>query len=200
MWGLIGIGIVLACANVATADEAAVQHTRDAFAICQSTTTDPVRRMHELERGLALASAAIAADPRHANAHLALFCNQGKQLELAGLSWRSFERLRRAKASIEQALALAPDDPDILAAKGEMLRQLPRLLGGDTDEAERLFRRALERDPNHLASRLFLAKLLVHDERSTAAEEVARAIELADQRGTDEDRAVAHGLAEDLGQ
>jgi tetratricopeptide (TPR) repeat protein len=201
VWGLIAIVIVLACASAAPAEDACVQHTREAWAICQSTTTtDPVRRMEELERGMALANAAIEANPRHARAHFALFCNQAKQLELAGLSWRSLERLKRAKESIDQALALAPDDPDILAAKGEMLRQLPRILGGDTDEAERLFRRALARDPNHLASRLFLARLLVHDERNTAAAEVARAIELAEQRGTPEDRAVAHGLAEDLGQ
>jgi cytochrome c-type biogenesis protein CcmH/NrfG len=154
--------------------------------------------MEELERGLTLANAAVAADPRQARAHFALFCNQAKQLELAGLSWRSLERLSRAKATLEQALSLAPDDPDILAAKGEMLRQLPSLLGGDTDEAERLFRRALARDPDHVASRLFLAKLLVHSERSTAAAEVARAIELADREGTPEDRAAAHALAEDL--
>src|SRR5262245_11841206 len=155
--------------------------------------------MEEIERGMALAAAAIAANPRDARAHLALFCNQGKQLELAGLSWRSFERLSRAKATLEQALVLAPDDPDILAAKGEMLRQLPSVLGGDTDEAERPFRRALARGPNRLASRPVLAKRLVDGERSTAAVEVARAVELADQHGTPEDRAVAHGLAEDLG-
>jgi cytochrome c-type biogenesis protein CcmH/NrfG len=176
-----------------------VRLTREAFVLCRnSATTDPVSRMAELEHGIALASAAIEANPRDARAHLALFCNQGKQLELAGLSWRSLARLSRAKATLEQALALAPDDPDILAAKGEMLRQLPALLGGDPDEAERLFRRALERDPNHVASRLFLAKLLVHDERSTAAVEVARAVELADREGTAEDRAAAHALAEDL--
>jgi cytochrome c-type biogenesis protein CcmH/NrfG len=199
--GLIGIVVVLAGASAARAEDAWLRQTREAWAICQSTaTTDPVRRMEELERGMAIANAAIAANPRHARAHFALFCNQAKQLELAGLSWRSLERLRLAKATLEQALALAPDDPDILAAKGEMLRQLPSVLGGDTDEAERLFRRALERDPNHLASRLFLAKLLVHDERSAAAAEVARAVELADQHGTPEDRAVAHGLAEDLGR
>jgi tetratricopeptide (TPR) repeat protein len=201
VWGLIGSVIVLACASAVSADDAGTQRTREAWAICQSTAqTDPVRRVGELERGIALATEAIEARPRDAHAHFALFCNQAKQLELAGLSWRSLERLRRAKASLEQALALAPDDPDILAAKGEMLRQLPRLLGGDTDEAERLFRRALARDPDHLASRLFLAKLLVHDARSTAAAEVARVIELAEARGTPEDRAAAHALAEDLAQ
>jgi cytochrome c-type biogenesis protein CcmH/NrfG len=191
--------LVLAGASVARADDACLRLTREAWAVCQSTaTTDPVRRMEELERGMALASAAIAADPHQARAHFALFCNQAKQLELAGLSWRSLERLSRAKATLEQALALAPDDPDILAAKGEMLRELPAVLGGDTDEAERLFRRALAHDPNHVASRLFLAKLLVQDERSTAADEVARAVELADRQGTPEDRAAAHALAQDL--
>jgi cytochrome c-type biogenesis protein CcmH/NrfG len=191
--------IVLACAHPALADETGLRHTREALDVCRrTTTTDPVRRMEELEGGMAFANAAIAADPHDARAHFALFCNQAKQLELAGLSWRSLERLARAKATLEKALALAPDDPDILAAKGEMLRRLPAMLGGDSDEAERLFRRALARDPNHLASRIFLAQLLVHNERSTAAAEVARAIEQADRSGTPEDRAAAHALAEDL--
>jgi tetratricopeptide (TPR) repeat protein len=197
--GRIVLGLVLACASAARADDECARLTQEAWVVCQNVaTTDSVRRMEQLEHGMALANAAIAVDPHQARAHFALFCNQAKELELAGLSWRSLERLSHAKATLEHALALAPDDPDILAAKGEMLRQLPSILGGDTDEAERLFRRALAHDPNHVASRLFLARLLVHDERSTAADEVARAIDLADREGTPEDRAAAHALAEDL--
>lgn len=195
----INIAILLVSVSVGRATETCPQKSAEAWAICQSNTpADPIARMAALDRGVALAEAAIAIDPRYARAHFALFCNLAKQLKLAGLSWRSLQRLSRAKATLERALALAPDDPDILAAKGEMLRQLPAVLGGDTEEAERLLRRALERQPDHVAARLFLASLLVQDDRSTAEAEVARAIALAERQGTPEDLAAARALADGL--
>ena len=194
---VIAIVLVSVCASHGA--DLSLEKTAEAWAICQSNApADPVARLAALGRGVELAEAAIAIDPQRARAHFALFCNLAKQLELAGLSWRSLQRLARVKATLERALALAPGDPDILAAKGEMLRQLPMLLGGDTEEAERLLRRALERDPDHVAARLFLARLLVQDDRSTAEAEVARAVALAESRGTPQDVAAARALADDL--
>jgi cytochrome c-type biogenesis protein CcmH/NrfG len=187
--------IALATISVSHAGDACLEKTAEAWAICQSNTpADPIARMAALARGVAVAEAAVAIDPQSARAHFALFCNLAKQLELAGLSWRSLQRLARVKATLERALVLAPDDPYILAAKGEMLRQLPPLLGGDTEEAERLLRHAIERDPDHVAARLFLARLLVQDDRSTAKAEVVRAVALAERRGTPDDVAAARAL------
>src|SRR5262245_42209683 len=57
-------------------------------------------------------------------------------------------------------LALAPDYPAALAAKGEMLLELPRLFGGDPREGERLLRRAVALDPDNTRMRLMLANVL----------------------------------------
>jgi tetratricopeptide (TPR) repeat protein len=195
----IEIAVLLVSISVGHTADPCAERAAEAWAICQGNMpADPIAHMAVLDRGVALAEAAIALDPERARAHFALFCNLAKQLELAGLSWRSLQRLARVKATLERALVLAPDEPDILAAKGEMLRRLPALLGGDVDEAERLLRRALEREPDHVAARLFLARLLVEDERSTAEAEVARAIALAERRGTPEDLAAARALVDEL--
>jgi hypothetical protein len=88
--------------------------------VCQrvdATRGGSLGRIARLEEGVAMSEAAVAADEHDARAHLALFCNLGKQIELSGLSWRIFARLRRARAEIDRAHELAPTDPDILAPR-----------------------------------------------------------------------------------
>lgn len=63
-------------------------------------------------------------------------------------------RFAEAEALYREALALSPDDADVLVALG--------LVAGfqqDFDEAERFFRAALERAPNYLDARLGLVRL-----------------------------------------
>src|SRR5262245_40291978 len=100
-----------------------------AIALCQRIDASPDgdrgARIAQLEEGVVISEVAVAADEHDARAHLALFCTLGKQIELSGLSWRVFARLRRARAEIDRAHELAPSDPDILVAKGEMLRRVP---------------------------------------------------------------------------
>ena len=78
-----------------------------------------------------------------------MFCNLGKRLEMKrrdeGL-FATLGELGRVRKEIDTALALAPDYPAALAAKGEMLVELPRLFGGDLQEGERLLRRAVALD------------------------------------------------------
>ena len=109
-----------------------------------------------LDRGLALAEAAVAADGGDARAHFALFCHLGKRMERAGISLRQITDLRRLKRELDLTLALAPGDPDALIAKGALLLKLPRLLGGDSDEAESLLRQALVVEPDNDTARCYL--------------------------------------------
>src|SRR5262245_256643 len=119
----------------ARADDTSRSLAARALALCESVDrippADPHATLAQLDVGVRTSEAAIAADASDARAHLALFCNLGKQLDLAGLSWRVFGRLRRAQAAIDRAHELAPRDPDVLVAKGEMLRHVPAALGGD---------------------------------------------------------------------
>jgi tetratricopeptide (TPR) repeat protein len=191
------LATVLALVATAQADDVAVRKTQEALAICQQDdpAAEKVVRLAALDHGVEAAETAIAADPQNARAHLALFCTLGKQQGIAGISWRSLQRLNRLKATIDRALSLGPDDADILVAKGEMLRQLPSALGGDRRAAERFFRRAIAADPDHVAGRLFLAEILVENDSPDAEVAVTHALEAAERRGTLQDRAAARALA-----
>lgn len=113
-----------------------------------------------LARGLQLAEDAVAADDHDAKAHFALFCNLGKQMQVTGISFRSWSNFRRLRRELDTTLALAPNDPDALAAKGALLLHLPRLLGGDAVESERLLRQALAVEPDNGPARRYLAEAL----------------------------------------
>src|SRR5215217_2633074 len=81
--------------------------------------------------------------------------------------------LEEALSRFEQALALAPDDPEVIEAIGRILLGLNRL-----EEAEASFLDALELDPDWVAPRMGLAslaarndepfKVVHHLERATA--------------------------------
>jgi tetratricopeptide (TPR) repeat protein len=188
------------CAMLASsvyATDAGSALTADAWRICEADdpSAEKLKRLEWLARGVALAERAIAAEPNSARAHFASFCNLAKQVELSGLSWRSLQRLQRLKQAIDTTLRLAPSDPDALVAKGELLRRLPRMLGGDESRAETYLRRALDHSPGHVAGRLFLARLLVEREAADALAEVTRAVEVAERAGSPADRAAARTLA-----
>jgi len=131
----------------------------DAIALCHSAAgeTDRATRLSLLDRGLALAEAAVAADDADAAGHFAVFCNLGRRLQVAPLGWGSLVGIGRVRRAIDRALALVPDSAQLLTAKGVMLLELPRLLGGDTAEGERLLRRALDVAPGFADAEAALA-------------------------------------------
>src|SRR5262245_20427879 len=140
------------------AEPAGSPAAREAFALCHGVEQLPSdERMPTLERSLVRAEAAVAADSDDPLAHFAVFCALGKSLQLRGVGFGTLRDLRRAKAELETALALAPYFPDALAAKGAMLTQLPRVLGGDTEQGVRLLDYALSLDPSNAETRLLLA-------------------------------------------
>jgi cytochrome c-type biogenesis protein CcmH/NrfG len=111
-----------------------------------------------IERGLAAAESTIAADAGDARGHFAVVCYLGKRMERAGISVRQLSDLRRLRRELDRTLELAPGDADALLAKGALLLKLPRLLGGDVEEAEVLLRQALRVEPDNTAARCFLAE------------------------------------------
>lgn len=68
-----------------------------------------------LEEGLRAIALVLRADPRSAQAH-----------HVAGLLWRKRGDLVRAEAHARQAVALAPDDPELVEALGEALLNADR--------------------------------------------------------------------------
>ena len=96
-----------------------------------------------------------------------------KELLEKGETLASEGLLNEALSRFEQALALAPDDPEVIEAVGRTLLGLNRL-----EEAEASFLDALELDPDWVAPRMGLASLAMrkdellkvvhHLERATA--------------------------------
>ncbi|HVM98129.1 MAG TPA: hypothetical protein VMT89_17170 [Candidatus Acidoferrales bacterium] len=150
---------VIRVASIAGATPRGSVDSHQALALChQADNAIGLERSDTLKRGLQLAERARETDDRDAAAHFAIFCNLGKQIRFAGLSWSSLRHVRRLRHEIDRTLELAPDDPDALTAKGELLLELPGILGGDTDEGTRLLQRAIAVDPSNEATRLFLTR------------------------------------------
>ncbi len=198
MWrSFVVLGMaVLTSRSVGAADPPGSQAARDALALCDAPKDAPeAARADSYARGLALAEHAIDADGKDAVAYFAAFCNRGRRMELAGRSIRNVVEVRRLRSDIDHAVALAPDWPDALAGKGRLLLDLPRVLGGDPAEGERLLRRALDLDPHETAARVRLAHALADrgakDQARTEAERAAR-------DATGDDAADARALAERL--
>jgi hypothetical protein len=130
----IAAGLVL-CAAVARGGqpEPVGPATSEALAFChEADRVSVAERSAVLARGLARAEEAVRAAPRDAVAHFAVFCNLGKRLEMerhGGGLFATLGDLHRVQREIDITLAVAPDYPAALAAKGEMLVELPRLLG-----------------------------------------------------------------------
>lgn len=178
-------GVVLA------ADPPGSATSNESLAVCEQAgnASDPAEKRRLLARGIALGEAAVAADERDAKAHFAIFCNLGKQMRLDGIGLASLVSVRRLRREIDRTVELAPDYADALVGKGALLLDLPRVLGGDAAEGERLVRAALRIDPDFIEAHLALARaLFARGARAEARAEAERALTLAERDG-DRDRA-----------
>jgi tetratricopeptide (TPR) repeat protein len=157
---------------------------QEAIDICDSVSDVPVAEgLKRAEKGLALAEEALAENAQSAEAHYAVFCNLGRQIENARINTSTLSSLKRVRREVDRALELKPDYVPALMGKGALLINTPRFFGGDVAGGERLLRRAIALDPEHIQAHLQLAKSLaargVEDE---ARAEAQKALELAEAR------------------
>src|SRR4030095_3165443 len=106
--------------------------------------------MADYERGLDLASRAVALDEENPDAHFAIFGNKGRILLLQGVGAHPISTRARA-------LERNPNPPDARTAKGGLYRQLPRVLGGSLTVAENCLTKAISINPDAVSARIELA-------------------------------------------
>jgi tetratricopeptide (TPR) repeat protein len=200
--GIVTVIVLGGVVTAARANEASLAKAREAMLLCESVDRmppgDKALKIRRLEEGLQVGEAAVALDEHDPRAHLAVFCNLGKGVDLAGLSWRVFGQVRRMQTEVDRAQTLDPDDVDVLIAKGEMLHRLPGLLGGNKEEGERLLRRAVDLRPDHVVGRLYLARALADDHSPAARASVYEALAVAKRAGAVREQTEAQQLLASL--
>ena len=194
--------LLSAAAALAGEPESIGPVAREALTLCQEAERlPPAERADRLQLGLDRAEEAVRVNPQDPGAHFAIFCNVGLRLRSRS-GWRllaSFGDLSRARKEVDIALLLAPDYSGALAAKGQMLAELPRWLGGDKQEAERLLRRAVELDRDDPRMNLMLAGVLqAAGRRDEALKHASIAVGILEQRGSPDDLATARTLVASL--
>ena len=106
-----------------------------------------------------------------------------KTYAVAGSWFLHHDNLKCAEASLEEAVRLAKvarekADPQLISALGDL--GVLRANKGDTEGAERLFRRAIDYDPNYEQGHVNLALILAKKQKFAEAEaEVDKALKLA---------------------
>lgn len=183
---------------ISSATDLASQAIRECEEGRDATARD-VRKEH-FTRGESLATRAVEADDRNAQAHFAVVCNLGESLRLDGEKLTSVFALRRLMAELDRTLELDPGHLQAMATKGNLLMRLPRMLGGNPKEGERLLSEVVRRDDLAFTSRIVLARTYnERGQRDEAVQLATRAMQIAREQGRAEKLAEAQATLDQLG-
>jgi hypothetical protein len=163
-------------------------------------TNDRAERQRRFTRGLELAQRAVSLDDRSADAHFAVFCNQGESMRIDGESLRDVIGIRSLLRELDRTIELRPDHAGALSAKGTFLVRLPRLLGGDVDRGEAMLHRVITLDPTAVTARISLARVCEYrGRRDEGIEYARRALQFAKELGRADKVAEAQAMLAELG-
>lgn len=127
-------------------------------------------------RAVAEAEAALERNPDSAGANFVYFAAKGRLLLADGLARNLMELRELDRKHLDRAIELDPKYFNALAAKGGVLLDLPRLLGGDPAEGLRLLKQANALNPGGPGTRISLAKALA---RNGQVEEARKHVRIA---------------------
>jgi tetratricopeptide (TPR) repeat protein len=183
-------------------DPSASSLAQQALTECETgrQTTDKAERQRRFSHGLELGQRAVALDDRSADAHFAVFCNQGESMRLDGETLRDVIGLRALLRELDRTLELKPDHAGALSAKGTFLVRLPRLLGGDVDRGEAMLHRVITLDPTAVTARISLARVCEYrGRRDEGIEYARRALQFARELGRADKVTEAQAMLAELG-
>jgi tetratricopeptide (TPR) repeat protein len=144
------------------------------------------RKVAAYEKARDYAKRAKELAPQDAEAHLWYAITLGSWSQAKGLL-RSALGLRELRKEVDTVLRLDPNNIEAHIMAGSIARELPLVLGGDRQEAERHFKTAQRLDPRLTGARLELAQLYVNMGRYADARRELEAL-LAEKAPTDKPR------------
>lgn len=124
----------------------------------RATTDD--QRLAAYDRGRQVAKRAVELAPRHVEGHFWYALNTGRWGQIRGIM-RSLFLLSTVQEEIRTILQLDPQYTPVYLLAGHVFYEVPRLLGGDLQKAEEMFRKGLEQDAHFTAMRVGLGKTLI---------------------------------------
>jgi hypothetical protein len=198
--GFAALGLVLVAATVRAVDPPGTPRSQKVLAVClEARVATAADRGSRLDRAIAVAEEAVAADDRDPVAHFALFCALGERARTGGASLQSLMAFRRMRGEVDRALELEPQYLDALVGKGAFLMNVPRVLGGSRTKGEAMLRRALALDADLFDARVALARGLdAWGDRKQARTEAQGALAVAERSGNATDVATARKLLNEL--
>ncbi len=139
----------------------------------RATTTE--QKLKAYDEGRMAAKRAVELDPKSAAAHFWYGTNTARWGQTKGVV-RSLFLLPTVQEEIRTVLALDPRFTAVYALAGNVLYEVPPLLGGDLHKAEEMFRTGLEQDPKFTGMRVGLAKALIKQGRIVEARRELQAV------------------------
>jgi tetratricopeptide (TPR) repeat protein len=124
----------------------------------RATTTD--EKLAAYDRGREIGRRAVELAPKNHDAHLWYAINTGRWGQTKGIM-RSLFLLPTVREEIDVILTLDPRSVRGNSLAGNVMLELPGLVGGDRAKAEEHFRKALATDPRFTVARVDLARALI---------------------------------------
>jgi len=124
----------------------------------RATTTE--EKLAAYDRGREIGRRAVELAPKNHDAHVWYAINTGRWGQTKGIM-RSLFLLPTVREEIDVILTLDPRSVRGNSLAGNVMLELPGLVGGDRAKAEEHFRRALEADPKFTVARVDLARALI---------------------------------------
>ncbi len=134
---------------------------------CKGQVLDPKQREERMavwDEGAEYGKRALEVNPAGKEGHYYYMANYGAAAQLRGLL-NSIWKFRRIKKALDRTYELDPDWPPVLVAKAQYMTEMPGIFGGSDEEAEKLYRRAMQLDPHCSIAHYFLAEFLVRNKR-----------------------------------
>ena len=134
----------------------------------EPTHTDALK---DYEAGKAAGEQAIKINPKGAMGYFWYAANLGRMGQVKGIL-NSLFMLPTFRKNLDEAYRLAPNEPEVLEAYGEMYNQLPWIAGGSASKAIDYFKRSLKSDPNFTLSMAEMGSAYINDGKYEQAREI----------------------------